>query len=204
MPKGLPQLAPRDLEPNGTSPLGLEHQDRHSPQPNPLPLDHPQPRPRGASATSTSPRHLLTSRVEPVPYLLRNVPGAVSGSSSFVLRSAGGRTFPDRLRRLAPLNSVSQSGHRPPAALERPCSHADPNRLNPPGHPRCIRCCDASGLAVPAAKTQVVVSKAILRSRNTATPPQRRWAAARPLPTPPSETGGTRGEPAQGAAFGRG
>ena len=57
--------------------------------------------------------------------------GAVSGSSSPVPRSAGGRTFPGRLRRLAWLDSASQSGRRPPAALERPCSHADPRRLRP-------------------------------------------------------------------------
>jgi hypothetical protein len=69
---GLPQIALRDLEPNGTSPLVLEHQDGHSPQPNPFPLDLPQPRPRGASATSTSHRRPLTSPVEPEPSLHRN------------------------------------------------------------------------------------------------------------------------------------
>ena len=69
---GLPQIALRDLEPNAISPLGLEHQDRHSPQPNPSPLDPPQPRPRGASATLTSHRRPLTSHVEPEPSLHRN------------------------------------------------------------------------------------------------------------------------------------
>jgi hypothetical protein len=93
-----------------------------------------------------------------------------------------------------------QPAHSPETALL-------PRRSQPsqtPGHPRCIRCCDAPELAVPAVKNQVGVSKAILRSRITATPPQRRWAAARPLPTPPLKTVGTRGESAQGAAARRG
>ena len=54
----------------------------------------------------------------------------------------GGRTFSDQLKRLAPLNSASHIGCRPPPALERPCSHADPRRLKPldtPVHP-LLRC----------------------------------------------------------------
>ena len=92
-----------------------------------------------------------------------------------------------------------QPAHSPETALL-------PRRSQPymtPGHPRCIRCGDAPGLAVPDEKNQVGVCKAILRSRNTAAPPQRRWAAAQPLPKPPLETGGTRGMSAQGAAAGR-
>ena len=74
------------------------------------------------------------------------------------------------------------------------------NPRTPPVHP-LLRC---YWRLLPAAKNQVGVSKAILRSRTTALPPQRRWAAARPLPKPPLRTGGTRGESSQGAAAGRG
>jgi len=76
--------------------------------------------------------HLVRPLASPNP---ASKQGAVSGSSSCVLRSAGGRTFPDRLRRLAWLDSASQSGRRPPTALERPCSHADPRRLKPQDTP---------------------------------------------------------------------
>ena len=53
-----------------------------------------------------------------------------------------------------------------------------PRRSQPsqtPGQPWCIRCCDAPGQPGPDAKTPVGVSEAILRSKTTATPLQRRW-----------------------------
>ena len=63
-----------------------------------------------------------------------------------------------------------QTPHSPETALL-------PSRSQPsltPGHPRCIRCCVATGASHLLQKKQVGVSKAILRSRNTAAPPQRR------------------------------
>ena len=54
----------------------------------------------------------------------------------------GGRTFFDRLKRFAPLGFTPQGGRSPPTALERPCSHADPNRLRPRDTP----CASAAAL----------------------------------------------------------
>ena len=68
------------------------------------------------------------------------------------------------------LSKRPQTPHSPETALL-------PRRSQPsqtPGHPRCIRCCVATGASHLLKRNQVGVSKAILRSRNTATLPERR------------------------------
>ena len=92
-----------------------------------------------------------------------------------------------------------QTPHSPGAAL-LPRRSQPSDSWTSPVHP-LLRC---YWRLSPAETNQVGVSKAILRSRNTAPPPQRRRTPARPLPKPPLETGGTRGISDQGAATGRG
>ena len=154
------------------------------------------------ATTATSPEHQdATSPASPNPAAKQ---GAVSGASSCAPSSAGDRTFSDQLRRLAPLSSASHVGRSPPTALKRPCSHADPRRPKPQDTPGAPAPALLLGWRYQLQKNHVGVSKAILRSRNTAPPPQRRRTPARPLPKPPLETGGTRGISDQGAATGRG
>ena len=110
----------------------------------------------------------------------------------------GGCTFSDRLGRLTRLDSASHIGRSPPTAWNglaptQILAVSDPG--TPPVHP-LLRC---YWRLSPAAKNPVGVSKAIHRSRTTATPPQRRWATARPLPKHPQKEVAPGGNPPMGA-----
>ena len=81
----------------------------------------PPPQPRQSTRTQPA-LPLQTQPQDRVPPLAH---------AYFYRAPQGGRTFSNRLRMLAPLNSASHVGCSPPIALKRPCSHADPNRLRP-------------------------------------------------------------------------